>query len=130
MKLIMHFDGSCNSNTKGRTGIGVVLRNQELLKEISESTGTGTNNTAEYEALIRGMEEARTLGADELEAYGDSQLIIKQVRGEYRVKKQHLRELRDRVIKISTRFKKIEFHWIPREENEEANALAQKAVFG
>ncbi|MCD4740244.1 ribonuclease HI family protein [archaeon] len=131
MKIVLEFDGSCNSSTVGRTGIGVVLeQNGKIVKELSERTGNGTNNTAEYHALLRGLEAAIEIGAEELEARGDSELVIKQMKGEYKVKKEHLRAMYERAKELEARFKKVDYVWIPREKNELANALAQKAVFG
>lgn len=131
MKVVMNFDGSCNSSTVGRTGVGVVIKKDgEIIKELSERMGNGTNNTAEYHALIRGLEEARLLGAEEVEARGDSELVIKQVKGEYRVKKEHLKAMHERACELAGMFKKVDFQWVPREQNKRADALAQKAVFG
>ena len=130
VKLIIYFDGSCNSNTVGSMGIGVVIKRQgEIIKKLSEFAGEGTNNTAEYFSVIRALEEALALGADELEVRGDSELVIKQLRGEYKVKKKHLRNLHRKVMQLVPKFKRVIFTWVPREKNKEANYLAQRAIF-
>lgn len=131
VKVEAFFDGSCNSSTEGKTGIGVVVLGEgKTLVEVSEPSGRGTNNTAEYNAVIRALEESERLGADEAEVFGDSELVIRQLRGEYKVRKEHLRPLHAKALELARNIGKVTFNWIPREKNEQANYLAQKAVFG
>ena len=131
MKFTVYFDGSCDSNKIGRTGLGVAMyKDGKLVKKVSEYIGLGTNNTAEYHAAIRAIEEVRKAGVDSATIIGDSELVIKQLKGEYKTKKEHLKSLRDKALELASPIKDIKFKWVPREENQLANELAQKAVFG
>ncbi len=101
--LVVNVDGGARGNP-GPAAIAAVVRDAdgEVVEERSESIGPATNNVAEYRALLLGIERARALGADEIELVGDSELVVKQVRGEYRVKDAALKELHDRVRKSSS----------------------------
>ena len=85
--LVVNVDGGSRGNP-GPAAIGVVIATTagEVLEELGETIGAATNNVAEYRALLRGIERATELGASELELVGDSELVVKQVRGEYKVK--------------------------------------------
>ena len=97
MKLVVHVDGGARGNP-GPAAIGVVVSDAEggVLEELGEPIGETTNNVAEYRALLRGLERARALGADEVEVVGDSELVAKQVNGQYKVKHAGLRPLHAR----------------------------------
>ncbi len=97
-RLIVHVDGGARGNP-GPAAIAAVVADPdgELVEERSESIGRATNNVAEYRALLLGIERARALGATEVELVGDSELIVRQVRGEYRVKDANLRGLHSQV---------------------------------
>ena len=92
-RLTVNVDGGARGNT-GPAAIGVVLRDAggEVLAERSERIGEATNNVAEYRALLAGIELAAEHGADELELIGDSELVVRQVEGRYKVKDAGLRE--------------------------------------
>jgi len=122
-------DGASRGNP-GKAGIGVVLCNEagELVKEISESVGIATNNVAEYRALIRGLEEARALGADTVQVYTDSELLAKQLNGHYGVHSPHLQPLYCRVRSLLRLFKNVTIQHIPRAQNQRADALAKAAA--
>ncbi|OGF20143.1 hypothetical protein A3I35_00005, partial [Candidatus Falkowbacteria bacterium RIFCSPLOWO2_02_FULL_45_15] len=107
-KLIIHTDGGARNNP-GPAGIGAVLydENKQVVKEISEYIGEATNNQAEYKAVIRAMEEARKLNASELEFYLDSELVVKQLNREYKVKNKELAPLFMKVYNLSQGFRKV-----------------------
>ena len=100
----------------------------EVLERRSEAIGEATNNVAEYRALLLGIERARTLGAAEVELIGDSELVARQVRGEYRVKDVGLRELNDRVREALRGFERWSIRNVPRAENEVADGLVNAAL--
>lgn len=129
MKLISFSDGGARGNP-GPAGIGAVLYNEknELLEELSFYLGETTNNQAEYRALIMALEKAQVLGATEMECYLDSELVVKQLNREYKVKNQDLAPLFLKVHNISLAFKKISFHHVPREKNSVADGLANRAM--
>ncbi len=128
-KLIIYTDGGARGNP-GPAGIGAVIydENNRLLKEISEYIGEATNNQAEYRAVIAALEKAHKLGAEEVVFYLDSELVVKQLRGEYRVKNKDLASLFVRVHNLKLNFRKIQFFHIPREKNKEADKLVNKAI--
>ncbi|MGQ9486535.1 MAG: ribonuclease HI family protein [Armatimonadota bacterium] len=125
MKL--YIDGASKGNP-GWAGIGVVLCNEagEPVKEISESIGVATNNVAEYRALIRGLEEARAMGWDSVEVYTDSELLVRQLNGQYEVHARHLVPLHRRALQLLKLFKTAWIYHIPREQNARADRLAKE----
>ena len=124
----MFFDGACRGNP-GPMGIGaVLLENGKKIKEISKRLGRGTNNIAEWSALIEGLKLAKAHGCKELEVRGDSQLIIRQITGKYRVRNENLIPLSDEAIKLCRNFEKISFKWVQREKNAETDALSNRAL--
>ncbi|MCX6795240.1 MAG: ribonuclease HI family protein [Candidatus Falkowbacteria bacterium] len=129
MKLISFTDGGARGNP-GPAGVGGVLYNDQkvLVEKLSRYLGETTNNQAEYRALIMAVEKAKDLGADELECFLDSELVVKQLNREYKVKNQELAPLFLKIHNLSLGFKKITFHHIPREKNKEADALANEAM--
>lgn len=129
MKLISFSDGGARGNP-GPAGVGAVLYNEknEIIEELSRYLGETTNNQAEYQALIMALEKAQALGATEMECYLDSELVVKQLNREYKVKNQDLAPLFLKVHNISLSFKKISFHHVPREKNSIADGLANQAM--
>lgn len=124
---IINTDGACSGNP-GKMGIGAVItENGKTLAEISEAIGNGTNNIAEYTAVIRALEEAKKLGLKEITLRSDSLLIIKQLRNEYKVNEFHLRELKRKVTKAGEGMK-ISYEHVPREENRIADELSKRAI--
>ncbi len=110
-------------------GIGaVLLENGKKVKEISKRIGKGTNNIAEWSALIEGLKLARAHGCSELEVRGDSQLIIRQITGRYAVKSQNLIPLYNEAKKLCKNFGKISFKWVQREKNADTDALSNRAL--
>jgi ribonuclease HI len=128
-RLVVHVDGGARGNP-GPAAIAAVLADPdgEVLEERSEAIGRATNNVAEYQALLLGIEHARALGARELELVGDSELIVRQVRGEYRVKDAALRELHARVEAALAGFDRWSIRNVPRAENEHADRLVNEVL--
>ena len=128
-KLIIHTDGCCRGNP-GPAGIGVVITDsrRKILKELSEYIGEATNNIAEYNALIRALEEADNLGADEITVFMDSELVVKQLSGEYRVKDDKMQELFRKAVETLKCFGSFEIKHVDRAKNKEADKLANRAI--
>jgi ribonuclease HI len=128
-KLTIFTDGGARGNP-GPGGIGVVIYDEDKKKmaEISEFLGHSTNNQAEYKAVIVAMKKAKELGAEFLEFFLDSELVVKQLKREYKVKNSDLAPLFLQIYNLEMSFKKISFHHIPREKNKEADALANMAM--
>lgn len=128
-KLKLFTDGGARGNP-GSAGIGAVILDEEgkVIAKISEYIGETTNNQAEYKALIAGLTKVKELGAEELEVFLDSELVVKQLNREYRVKDKDLAPLFLQVYNISLGFKKIIFKHIYREKNELADKLVNQAL--
>lgn len=128
MSCILFFDGACRGNP-GPMAIGVVLfENDKKVKEFSKHLGKGTNNIAEWSALIEGLKLAKAHGCKALEVRGDSQLIIRQIMGRYRVKNRNLLPLFNEAKRLCSDFEKIDFRWVEREENADTDALSNRAL--
>lgn len=128
-RLVLHFDGGARGNP-GPAAIAAVLADPDghVLEERSAAIGRATNNVAEYQALLLGIEHARALGARELELVGDSELIARQVRGEYRVKDAALRELHAQVKAALAGFDRWSIRNVPREDNAHADRLVNEVL--
>ena len=127
--LTVEFDGGSRGNP-GPAGIGVVVRAEDgtPLVTLGRFIGRATNNVAEYRALITALEKAKELGATQINIRGDSELIIKQMRGEYRVKNPDLKLLYDEAQDLLQQFKKAQFQHNLRHKNELADKLANLAM--
>jgi ribonuclease HI len=130
-RLVVNVDGGSRGNP-GLAAVGVVVATPdgEILEELGETIGLATNNVAEYQALLRGIERGIALGADELELIGDSELVVRQVRGEYRVKDQGLKSLHAEVKSALTALAGWSIRNVPREQNSEADRLVNEALDG
>jgi len=106
----------------------VLVDDSGIVTEGGETIGTATNNQAEYEALIRAVEVARDFGFDDVHIRGDSELIVKQVRGEWDTNDPELRENRVRVRELLTDFDDWQIEHVPREINDRADQLANDAL--
>ena len=117
-------------NNPGKSGIGVVIGDDKdkLIKKISEYIGITTNNVAEYTALIYALQEALIMKAKKLTVFTDSELIAKQISGEYVVKNEDLKRLRKQVKHLSEGFEEINISFIKREKNRSADILANQAI--
>ena len=132
MKLKVNVDGGARGNP-GPAAIGAVVQSAEgeVLEERGERIGRATNNVAEYRALLLGIERATALGAEELELVGDSELIVRQVEGRYKVKDAALRELHGEVKRALRPFEgRWSIHHVRRAENAEADRLVNAALDG
>ncbi len=131
MKITVNVDGGARGNP-GPAGIAAVATGEdgEILAERNETIGEATNNVAEYRAMLLGIELAGELGADEVELIGDSELIVKQVQGKYKVKQEHLRPLRAQVVEALSGLDSWTIRNVPREENARADELVNEALDG
>lgn len=127
-KLRVNVDGGARGNP-GPAAIGAVIRSgEEVVAEVSERIGEATNNVAEYRALIAGIARASELGGTELELIGDSELVVRQVRGEYKVKNAGIKPLHAQVLEALDSFDSWTIEHVPREDNAEADALVNQAL--
>ena len=123
----VYFDGACRGNP-GPAAVGwVIVTGDGIAAEGGQQIGEATNNQAEYAALLRAVEAAHDLGIDEADIRGDSQLIVKQIRGEWETNDPELRERRVRVRELLTDFERWSIAHVPREVNERADELANEA---
>jgi ribonuclease HI len=129
MKVVVHVDGGARGNP-GPAAIGVVVSDADgtLVEQLGEAIGETTNNVAEYRALLRGLERARALGADEVEVVGDSELVAKQVAGQYKVKHAGLRPLHAEALRALGDFERWRVRTVPRAQNAAADALVNAAL--
>jgi ribonuclease HI len=119
LKLTIWTDGACRGNPgPGATAFIIADASGKLLRQKALFIGTCTNNIAEYKALISAFEEAAKLAGDggtaEIVCYSDSRLMISQMKGEFKVKQQHLKELREEAKSLERKFKKVEYVNVPR----------------
>lgn len=128
-RVIVNVDGGSRGNP-GPAAVAAVATDPKgnVLAERSELIGEATNNVAEYRALLLGVELARELGADEVELIGDSQLIVRQVRGEYKVKEAGLKPLHAEVTDALESLKGWSIRNVPRAKNAEADRLVNEAL--
>ena len=124
----VYFDGASRGNP-GPAAVGYAIVTVDgVVAEGSERIGETTNNRAEYEALIRGLEVARDHGFDEVDVRGDSELIVKPVRGEWNVNDPGLRERRVTALELLSGFDRWSLEHVPREINDRADSLANEAL--
>jgi len=129
MKVIVHVDGGARGNPGPAAAASVISSpDGEVLDERAQLIGDATNNVAEYRALLLGLERARELGASDLEIVGDSELIAKQLRGEYKVKHKAMRELYSRAMQELRGFERWSIRTVPRAQNAHADALVNAAL--
>ena len=128
-RVVVNCDGAARGNP-GPAGAGAVVTDPDgtVLAEIAEGLGETTNNVAEYTAAIRGLEAAQRLGAQDVLLRSDSQLMINQMTGRYRVRTAHLQPLHRQVRDLVRGFRRVEFEHVPRERNAAADALANQGV--
>jgi ribonuclease HI len=130
-KLTVNVDGGARGNP-GPAAIGVVVRDEDgrVLEAHGETIGRATNNVAEYRALLRGVELAAANGATELDLVGDSELVVKQMKGEYKVKDATMRELNAEVKAALRPFDSWSIRHVRRAENADADRLVNQALDG
>ena len=129
MKARLSTDGGARGNP-GPAAYGYVIEAKDgtVLAAHGEAIGRATNNEAEYRALIAGLERAVELGIDDLDVFSDSELLVKQMRGEYKVKKETLRDLRDEADELARRVGSVRYTAVRREHNELADRLVNEAL--
>ncbi|HEY3765585.1 MAG TPA: ribonuclease HI family protein [Gaiellales bacterium] len=127
----MWVDGGARGNP-GPAAVGYRIEDDEgtVLDEAGRTIGTATNNEAEYRALITALERAATLGASEVEVRSDSQLLMRQMTGSYRVKSPHLRELWNEAQQAADGFERVRYVEVRRTENTEADRQVNLALDG
>ena len=132
MNAILWTDGGARGNP-GPAAIGAVVFDPTTspptrLATVSERIGHATNNVAEYRALIAGLEKAAEVGVDELEVVSDSELLVKQMRREYKVKNETLRELFEQASDLANQLGSVQYTAVRREHNELADRLVNEAL--
>ncbi len=128
-EFILYTDGAARGNP-GPAAVGCVLKNSggDILQEFGRVIGTATNNVAEYQALIYGLDLALNFQPDKLDIYSDSELLVKQMNGEYKTKNPKIKELKEIVLVKLQEIDEYSFTAIKREFNADADALANKAL--
>ena len=129
-RLVLYSDGGSRGNPGPAASAFVALENTEIIKTDSRFIGIRTNNQAEYEALIMGLEYALNSGAEEIICYLDSELVGRQMKGEYSVKNLEMRRLYLKAHAIRVKFKKAEFYNVARTNSyiQKADALVNKTL--
>lgn len=128
-KLVVHVDGGARGNP-GPAAIGVVVSDSDgaVLDELGERIGAATNNVAEYRAVLRGLQRARELGANEIEIVNDSELVARQLTGAYRVKHAAMKPLYLEAMAALREFDGWRVRTVPRAQNARADALVNEAL--
>jgi ribonuclease HI len=128
MELTIYTDGASRNNP-GEAGAGVyILHENKQVGELARYLGKTTNNIAEYTAAIMGLEYAVAQGASRVNLFADSELLVKQLNGVYKVKNEGLKPLYRKAKELIAKIVSVEVQYIPREKNKEADALANKAI--
>ena len=120
-------DGAARGNP-GPAGFGVCLEHRNRQTTAIGALGRTTNNVAEYAALVAALTLAPRLELEHLVVHSDSQLLVRQMKGEYRVKASHLKPIHQRALGLVRLFSRVEIHHVRREENREADRLANLAI--
>jgi ribonuclease HI len=129
MRAILNTDGGARGNP-GPAGIGVVLVDERggVIDEVARSLGHQTNNVAEYEAVIAGLELAHASAVTDLVIKIDSELVVRQLNGEWKIKNDRLRQLAVKARALMRGFERVEIEHVPRGENARADTLANHAM--
>lgn len=125
---ILYFDGGSRGNPGKAAGAAVIVMPAGEQFTVSKYLDLATNNEAEYTGLIVGLEKAKEMGINDLIVRGDSQLVIKQIRGEWQVKSPNLQEFYQQAKNLIRDFKSITINWVKREENYLADAAANQCM--
>ncbi|MBI4056000.1 MAG: ribonuclease HI family protein [Elusimicrobia bacterium] len=131
MKLKIFIDGASRGNP-GPGSVGVVIQDArgKVVREFGKCLGFCTNNVAEYTAFLTALETAKNLKGTELSIYSDSQLLVRQFEGSYRIKKPELAQFMQKIRQWVRHFKKVSLTHIPREQNKSADHMANQALDG
>lgn len=126
---LIYADGASRGNP-GEAGVGAVIADSQgrTVKELKYYLGVVSNNQAEYQAAILALEKALELGAKRVIIHLDSELVVRQLKGEYRVRESHLKDLHRKALEALNRFSRYSILHIPREENRRADQLANEAI--
>ncbi|MHB8511992.1 MAG: ribonuclease HI family protein [Actinomycetota bacterium] len=129
VEIIAYTDGGARGNP-GPAGIGVHITSTSgrTLEDVSEAIGRTTNNVAEYTAVIRALETAKELGARRVLIRADSQLVVEQMKGTYKIKHPNLKPLAAKVASLVRSFDSVQFEHVRREKNKKADALVNLAI--
>jgi ribonuclease HI len=124
----IYFDGASSGNP-GPSSVGVVIKYKEnIIESFSKYIGFATNNQAEYIACIEALQFAKKCGYKRINIYSDSELLIKQLQGEYKIKNQTLYGYYREIMEIKEGFTRMNLQYIPREQNKDADKLAKSAI--
>jgi len=125
----LYTDGAARGNP-GPAGAGAVIisENGHIVAKVGKYLGETTNNVAEYTGLILGLKRAKAMGLRALDVFADSELVVKQLNGEYQVKAEHLQPLFEEARALLKGFAEIEIRHIPREENAQADEMSNRAI--
>jgi ribonuclease HI len=128
-RVIVNVDGGSRGNP-GPAAVAAVVATPagELIERAGEVIGEATNNIAEYRAMLLGVERAKALGARQVELIGDSELVVRQIRGEYKVKDANLARLHAEVLAALSGIESWSIRNVPREQNAEADRLVNEAL--
>jgi ribonuclease HI len=129
VKVVVHVDGGARGNP-GPAAAGAVVSTPDgdVLDEVAEAIGVATNNVAEYRGLLLGLDRARELGASEVEVVNDSELVAKQVNGQYKVKHPDMKPLHGAAMQALRGFERWSIRSVPRALNADADALVNQAL--
>jgi ribonuclease H / adenosylcobalamin/alpha-ribazole phosphatase len=129
VKARLSTDGGARGNP-GPAAFGYVLDTEDgtVLAAHGEAIGVATNNVAEYRALVEGLQKALELGVDEVDVVSDSQLLVRQMTGEYKVKNEALRALSLEAARLARQLHRVTYRSVPREHNELADRLVNEAL--
>jgi ribonuclease HI len=128
-RMKIYVDGAARGNP-GEAGIGIIIKDEQdkEIKKLYKYIGLATNNSAEYTALIYGLQEALILGVKDVAVFSDSELMVRQLNGEYKVKNHNLRQYYEQVLHLKAGLDNFEMRQISRGENKEADKLANQAI--
>jgi len=128
-RVVIFTDGVAEPNP-GLAAIGATIKDEQgrPIAAISQPIGRATNNQAEYSAIIAALESAINLGASQVDMYSDSELVVRQINGRYRVKNASLKPLYQKVKQLQSRFEGFTITHVPRQQNREADRLASIAL--
>jgi len=127
--MILNTDGGARGNP-GAAAAGIVLKNDlgEVVKQTGTFLGRCTNNEAEYKALILGLKEALNAQTKNLVCFLDSEFVVNQLKGTYRVKNERMAILHTQALQLSKLFEKIEFKYVPRAQNKLADKIVNEVL--
>jgi ribonuclease HI len=128
-RVRLYTDGAARGNP-GPAGAGAVILNPagHVMAKIGKFLGESTNNVAEYTGLILGLKRAKAMGIKELDVFSDSELLVRQLSGDYAVKADHLKALHEEAKQLLSAFSEVDVAHIPREENQAADEMSNRAI--